>query len=454
KTQGGRQILVRPMNGVAKSFLSGPRGEGGREISVPLEIRIDEENKSARLSWPGGEQGLTVGQWSPWVRVTFAVNDAASVTGMTRFYLKSLSPNFSLYASAFNFTPDAPVFPISYPEGYAKRLKDSIGDFHTLGMPHDTWALNEGAMSDEMFLEQSRTVLDEEIKMLEHELPNFKEGLFVFVVETPDRVQHMFWRAVDPAHPLYTAEFAQKYGGVIEDAYRQMDEILGLVLNHVDDGTFLMVVSDHGFKSFRRAVHLNSWLRDNGFLIYKEGAGQKTGDEFFKDVDWSRSKAYAVGLGSVYLNLKGREKEGIVEPGAEADAVKREIARKLKDLKDAKTGVGAVRAVHLGEEIFSGEAIAEAPDLLVGFEDGYRASWQTALGAAPADEIEDNLKKWSGDHIIDPTLVPGVFFSNRKVDVANPSLYDMSPTVLSLFGIEVPVNQTGRDLFHMQEATR
>ncbi|MGH7197799.1 MAG: alkaline phosphatase family protein, partial [Candidatus Omnitrophota bacterium] len=256
------------------------------------------------------------------------------------------------------------------------------------------------------------------------------------------------------AHPLYTVEFAQKYGGVIEDAYRQMDGLLGLVLNHVDDQTVLLVISDHGFKSFRRAVHLNSWLRDNGFLIYKEATAQKAGDEFFKDVDWSRSKAYAVGLGSVYLNQKGREKEGIVEPGAEADAVKREIARKLKELKDAKTGRGAVRAVHLGEEIFSGDAIAEAPDLLVGFEDGYRASWQTALGAAPADQIEDNLKKWSGDHIIDSTLVPGVFFSNRKVDVGNPSLYDMSPTVLSLFGIEVPADQPGRNLLQMREAAR
>lgn len=450
KTQGGRRILVHFAGGKAQSFLSGPRGDGGREISVPLEMRIREEGGGVDLSWTGGEQTLHVGEWSPWTRVDFNIDASTKLTGMTRFYLRSVSPEFSLYASAFQFTPENPVYPISYPGDYAKRLKDAVGDFHTLGMPHDTWALNEGAMTDEMFLEQSRTILDEEIKMLRHELLGFRDGLLVFVIVTPDRIQHMFWRAIDEKHPLYTPADAHRYGHVIEQTYRDMDEILGIVMNHADDETTLMVVSDHGFKSFRRAVHLNSWLRDEGYLVYEEARSAASGGEFFEGVDWSRSRAYAVGLGSLYLNLKGREKRGIVNPGEEAEALKKEIAGKLSELKDPGTGQSAVRRVFFGNEIYSGEAAPEAPDLLAGFQDGYRASWQTALGAAPEALMEDNLKKWSGDHIIDAELVPGIFFSNRAIAEENPSLYDICPTILGLFGLPVSPDQPGSDLFQSQ----
>jgi predicted AlkP superfamily phosphohydrolase/phosphomutase len=258
----------------------------------------------------------------------------------------------------------------------------------------------------------------------------------------------MFWRAIDPQHPLYTPETSKKFGYVIPDVYRQMDQILGYVMERVDDKTLLMVVSDHGFKSFRRTVHINSWLRDNGYLVFKGPAETPVeGKEFFRNVDWSRSRAYAVGLGSLYLNLKGREKSGIVESGAEAEKLKREIASKLETLKDQKSGQPAVRKVYLSEDVFEGEAVADAPDLVVGFEEGYRASWQTALGASPVPQIEDNLKKWSGDHILDHRLVPGVFFSNKKTDKADPTLYDLSPTLLSAFGLEIPRNQKGRALF-------
>jgi len=449
--QGGKNIRVRIANNQIKTFITGAYGEEGGEISVDLNIQIDPEEEKVNIRWEGGETTVDLEGWSQWARVEFPIASNTSITGMTRFHLKSLSPHFELYASAFNFTPENPVHKISYPNDYAKRLKDAVGDFHTLGMPHDTWALNKGAMTEEMFLQQSQTILDEEKKMLKYELPQFKEGLFVFVVETPDRIEHMFWRAIDPEHPLYTKEDAKKYRDVIPNTYRDMDEILGIVKGYVDEDTLLMVISDHGFKSFRRAVHINSWLRDQGYLVFKPGVEGKEGDEFFKNVDWSKSKAYAVGLGSIYLNIKGREKQGIVNPGTEVDTVLSEIAAKFKEFKDEKTGQAIVREVYRGDEIFSGEAISDAPDLLVGFEDGYRASWQTALGASPLSQIEDNRQKWSGDHILDYRLVPGIFFSNQRINKPNPSLYDLSPTILSLLGIEVPENQKGKALFLIRQ---
>jgi len=447
KAQGGKQVSVAVLDGRVETVFKGPRGVDGKEIEVPVEVKIDPDKNGAELRVAGETTHLKLREWSPWLRIRFSAKGISPVEGMSRFYLRSLLPEFRLYVSALNFTPENPVFPISYPNDYAKQLKDAIGDFHTLGMPHDTWALNEGAMDEEMFLEQSQAVLDEETAMLKHELPRFKDGLFVFVVETPDRVQHMFWRAVDKSHPLYSEEVASRYGSVIPDAYRKMDAILGLVMRYVDDRTTLLVLSDHGFKSFRRAVHLNSWLRDNGFLTYKEGGQGGAGREFFAGVDWQRTKAYAVGLGSIYLNLAGREKLGSVKAGAEADEVKRRIAEGLKGLKDGAAGKPVVRAVHLGEAIFEGEAASDAPDLLVGFEDGYRASWQTALGASPAAQLEDNLKKWSGDHIIDSELVPGILFSNKKIMKPNPSLYDLLPTVLSLYQIKIPGDMRGGSLF-------
>lgn len=444
KAQGGLRIPVTLHKDRIETMVRGPYDKNGKEVTVPLEILVDRDEKSIELIWEGGREVIGIHQWSPWMRFRFDVGGSHKITGMTRFYLLSLDPEFELYASAFNFTPDDPAQPISYPDDYSRKLYEAIGDYHSLGMPHDTWAMNEGVMSEEMFLEQSETILQEETAMLKKELKEFESGLFVFVIETPDRVQHMFWRAVDEQHPLYTPELAAKYGSVISDIYRRMDEILGLVMGYLDEKTTLIVMSDHGFKTFRRAVHLNSWLRNQGYLAVPR---TKKDNMLFQGVDWSRTRAYAVGIGGIFLNMKGRESKGIVEPGAEAEKIQREIARKLKQLKDGPDKIQVVRDVYRADQIYSGAAMAEAPDLLVGFEVGYRASWQTALGASPIPVMEDNLKKWSGDHINDAALVPGIFFSNRKIDVEDPTLYDFAPTILAFFGLEIPEEMQGRPLW-------
>ena len=318
-------------------------------------------------------------------------------------------------------------------------------------MPFQTWAVNEGRLSEEPFLAQAEEVLKKEKAVLNLELKRFQRGILFAYFESPDIIQHMFWRYIDPQHPLYDAQAPRQYKECIENWYKRMDDILGEVMQSLNEGDSLIVLSDHGFDSFRRAVHLNSWLRQNGFLQLKD-ADAKNGAELLRDIDWSKTKAYAISFGAIYINQLGREKYGIVKPGQETEAIKEEIIEKLKTWQDDKYNNPVVNKVYRKEDIFRGEYARQAPDLYVGFNRGYRASWQTALGAVPEELIEDNLKKWSGDHLFDPALIPGVIFSNRKITKPNPSIYDLTPTILKIIGFAAdqdnPLGLDGETLFH------
>ncbi len=231
---------------------------------------------------------------------------------------------------------------------------------------------------------------------------------------------------------------------VIEDLYKRMDGLVGRVAAGLGKRGVLFVMSDHGFKSFRRGVNLNSWLHQNGYLAL--ATGRTESGEWFKDVDWTRTKAYALGLGGLYLNLKGRESQGIVGPGAEAAALKAELGRKLGAIKDGGNGPAAITRVYDREAVYAGPYKDNAPDLIIGYNEGYRASWDGVTGVVNAIVIEDNTKAWSGDHCIDPALVPGVLFSNLKIKRPDPSIMDVAPTVLELFGIAPPAHMDGRGL--------
>jgi predicted AlkP superfamily phosphohydrolase/phosphomutase len=197
-----------------------------------------------------------------------------------------------------------------------------------------------------------------------------------------------------------------------------------------------MVMSDHGFKPFRRGVNLNTWLYENGYLALK--GDRPTGAQWYQDVDWSRTRAYAVGLGGIYINLAGREAKGIVQPGEEQARIKREIAAGLRVLRDEQHDCPAIADVYDTDVIYSGPYVREAPDLFVGFAVGYRASWDCATGEIAEHAIQDNTKSWSGDHCMNPPDVPGIFFCNRELDVDRIHIMDIGPTVLDLFGVEVP----------------
>jgi predicted AlkP superfamily phosphohydrolase/phosphomutase len=262
----------------------------------------------------------------------------------------------------------------------------------------------------------------------------------------------MFFRDLDTAHPALTAGPAALGPSVIEDLYKKMDALVGRVAAELGPKGALFVMSDHGFKSFRRGVNLNAWLRANGYLAL--APGRTASAEWFKDVDWTKTRAYGLGLGGIYLNLAGRESRGTVKPGAEAAALKAELSRKLLALRDGANGPAAITHIYDREAVYAGPYKENAPDLIIGYNEGYRASWDGVTGVVDGTVIEDNVKCWSGDHCIDTALVPGVLFSSLKIKRSDPSIMDVAPTVLELFGLTPPPHMDGRGLVDVAALAR
>jgi predicted AlkP superfamily phosphohydrolase/phosphomutase len=302
--------------------------------------------------------------------------------------------------------------------------------------------LNEEVLDDQAFLAQCYANHDDRERMLFDALEKTQQGMCACVFDTTDRVQHMFWRYLEDDHPAARDVPRDQRPSVIQDLYSRMDKLIGRVMGQIDDKTLLMVVSDHGFKSFARCVNLNAWLHQNGYLALKPGKTE-SGD-WFDDVDWSRTRAYTMGLNGLYLNLKGREREGIIEPGADADLLKDELRHKLDGLVDPASGRAGITGVFDCDSVYAGPYVDNAPDLIVGYGDGFRASWDSVMGKVTSQIFEDNLKAWSGDHCIDPRLVPGVLFCNRKISDEKPAIVDVAPTVLKLFGLALPAHLDGK----------
>lgn len=385
-------------------------------------------------------------EWSEWIPVTFHLSRGATMHGMVRAYLVSARPDLRLYFSPIHFQPERPAFPISHPARFAGDLADRIGPYHTLGQAEDTMALNGGHLDEAAFLEQSYTVLAERRSMLDAMMRE-ERHVSVIVFDTPDRIQHMFWRYLEPDHPAYDAEGAERFGGAIEQVYRVCDEIVGQALGYCDERTTLLVLSDHGFTSFRRAVHVNRWLYEHQYLHLLPGHLPDDTASFFQSVDWARTRAYALGLNGIYINRKGREGQGLVAPGRETEALKQEIKEQLSLAVDPETGERMIETVYTQQEAWWGDALEGAPDLVIGYRRGYRGSWKNALGGVPERLVEDNRAKWSGDHCVDPSLVPGILLSNRRIGKADPSLMDLAPTVLQLLSIPVPQEMDGTPLW-------
>jgi predicted AlkP superfamily phosphohydrolase/phosphomutase len=409
-----------------------------REIAkVDLDISVSD-NSEIEMMIDGKKFTLKESQWSEWIVVRFNLGFKKTTTGIIKFFLKCIKPDLELYMTSVQINPKDPAFIISSPDEYIKELADRLGHFYTLGIPEDTKALEEGRISEETFMSMCDEIINEQEKMLWYEMDRFNEGLLAATFFSIDRIQHMFWVTRDPQHPLYDRAYADKYGHVIDDYYRKMDRILGDLMKHIDNETALMVFSDHGFTSFRRGVHINSWLVQNGFmtLTKKMSIDDKEGGGLFQYVDWKKTSAFALGFGSIYLNLRGRERQGTVEPGSGAESLSDRIISEMAKLTDPKDGQAVVKKIYKRHEIYDGGQEKNAPDLVMGFNDGFRGSWQTALGGSPAGILEDNLKKWSGDHIVDPSIVPGIFLANFKIKNDAPSLVDIAPTVLSFFGLD------------------
>jgi len=435
--------VVRPQpagEGVFTTYLIGPRNpKAGGDLQIEVTLKIDGAGRRVVLQSEGTPRELEIrlGEWSEWLRVRFKVGMLQSIRGMLRFYLVRCEPDLALYASPVNFDPHSPPFTISNPPEYAGELAQRIGLYYTTGMVEDHTGLNNERISEEAFLDQCEIVWRERETMMLRELESFEEGFFYCLFDTPDRIQHLFWRFTEPDHPanrgvLKSGEFTH----VIDDCYRRCDAAVGKALEYSDEETLFIALSDHGFNSFRRGVHLNTWLHDNGWLALRGGArpGEDAGD-LLRQVDWGRTRAYALGLGGIYLNLKGREEQGIV-PADQADAVKAAVVHGLDGVTDPERGHAlAIRRAYPREAIYRGPYLEEAPDVLVDFAPGYRISWSSSMGGIARGWFEDNVKKWSGDHIIDPEQVPGVLFMNRPFRGEKAQLLDMAPTILAALGV-------------------
>lgn len=435
--------IVAQLHGPPNSFR-----KGNPELTIPFTVDRDADEPVGRLAIQGQQLVLTAGEWSPWIRVTFTfIPGLEKITGICRFYLKQVHPRFELYVSPINIDPVDPALPISTPESYSSALVRAVGPFYTQGIAEDTKALTSGVFDDSEYLEQASAVFDDQRRIFLQELAHFRAGLFFYYFSGVDLNSHMFWRAADPKSPIYSPQLAEKYGHVIEDSYREMDAMLGEILKVADIDTTVLVVSDHGFAPFRRSFNLNTWLVENGYLILREGAQPGPGTNIFADVDWSKTRAYGLGLNGLYLNLRGREKNGIVNPGTEARALEIEIVAKLTAERDPKDKQQIITRVDRASVAYSGPESALAPDMIVGYNRGFRIGWSSVLGGIPTQVLEDNTDPWSGDHCIDYTQVPGVVLSNRRIQATRPALTDIAPTILAEFGIARPATMQGHNIF-------
>jgi predicted AlkP superfamily phosphohydrolase/phosphomutase len=449
--EGGMCIPLAINGNRIETYISGPENsllKNAEEIRLPLFITIDKEKEEALLEASGQKFKLKKQTFSDWIRLTFRPGLRMKVRAICRFYISELHPHFKMYCTPLNIDPEKPALPISHPFIYSIYLAKLLGSFITLGEANDTWALNEGALSEKAFLELTYSNHREWENMLFNALNKVKKGLIACVFETTDSIQHMFWRYLEKDHPALQGSEARMSEKVIEELYQRMDELVGRVLERIDEKSVLIIISDHGFKSFRRGVNLNSWLYLNGYLRLKDG--KKESDEWFKDVDWEKTKAYALGLGGIYINQKGREAKGIVGEGAETRALKQELIRKLSGLRDEEADFTAINKIFDRDELPAGPYKENSPDLIVGYNEGYRISWDSVKGKVKGSAFEDNTRAWSGDHCIDPRIVPGVFFCNKKTNRTDPSIVDIAPTALELFGVQVPSHLDGQSLIDAQ----
>src|SRR5688500_16220786 len=426
-----------------------------QDVRVPFTIQWNRAGRTAAITIDGQTIALQPGAWTPWIDLTFKVNFVVRLHGMVQMLLMNAGSELQLYVSPVNFKPESPPVPISSPARFAADLHEAVGDFRTLGWAEATWALNEGRMDEKTFMDDLMVAFDDRAKVILHRLDAKDWDLLIGVIESTDRVQHMMWRLIDPKHPLYDAALAAQFGDSIERVYKKADDFVGEVAKRVGPEVPVMIVSDHGFHSWRKAVNHNTWLVQNGYMTLKgqQGADKKLSDlfgggTFWENVDWSRTRAYAMGIGQIYFNVRGRESQGIVSPGAESSALAGELGAKLLTMQDPEDGAPIVRSVYKRDDIYSGEYLSNASELQVGMHEGYRVSWQTTLGGSPEGLVYANMKKWSADHGgYDFSTTAGVLITNRRIPAAAPSIMDIAPTVLKYFGVHIPSDIDGKPLF-------
>jgi predicted AlkP superfamily phosphohydrolase/phosphomutase len=442
-----RTELVGPVNTFLVSSQTYDPDPNAHKAMLPFEVHLDDREDAALIEIGGQKVVLKRGEFSEWVPVEFELLPLiGTVRGICRFLLKDVRPHLRLYVTPINIDPAEPALPVTYPEELGGELARAIGPFWTKGLPADTKAFDYRILSDEEYVKQAQLILRERMALFDYEWARFDKGLFYFYVSSTDQDAHMLWRNMDATHPMHAASDV-RFAGYLHDLYAETDKMVGKILPAIDDDTLVLVCSDHGFAPFGREFHLNTWLREKGYLKIKDSAKNKESTSIL-DVDWSQTNAYGIGFNGLFLNRKGREGQGIVDD-VRAVHLLRELRRELEAIRDDETGKRPVARVYGREELYSGDKTHEMAELFVGYTPGYRSSAPSVLGeTGPASRILDiNRWAWSGDHSMARDLVPGTLFSSRKVARNDPSILDLPVTILEWFGVAKPSQMVGRSIF-------
>jgi len=459
ETIGGvRNVLARD-GATYRSTLIGPDSPDGGPMTLPVAVTVDAA--AHRAVFEVGGHGFTLGpdENSEWIPLAFAAGPSMTAKGIAKFRVTSFDAPFAFYVTPIHIDPESPAMSISHPAHYAIALAKLQGKFATLGLAEDTWALNERVIDEQAFLDQAYQIHDERRRQFFHVLDRQRNGSISVVFDATDRIQHMFFRYQDADHPANAGKDVERHRHAMRDLYDRADELVGETVARLRHDDVLFVISDHGFKTFQRGVNLNTWLRENGYLFLVDdpvgGALPGLAADFKVEpaaIDWSRTRAYVSGLGGFYLNLKGREGQGIVTPD-ESPGLIDELIAKLRVLRDEDRGVNCVNAVWKADEVYQGPYTRNSSDIVVGFKIGYRTGWDAAVGRVTGRTFEDNTRSWSGDHCVDPRLVPGILLSSVSFTETRPALIDMAPTILDLFGIERPAWMTGQSFLPRKDAS-
>jgi len=425
----GAIIPVRLDNQHTELIVDGPDNTLRKDhprTTITVKVDVDPEKPVALFEAGGKKIVLKQGEWSEWLPVNIPMlGPVASAHGMIRLYAKELKPGFRVYVSPVNIDAAQPDLPISNPKTYSADLAAAIGEFYTQGMAEDTAALRKGVLTRQEYLQQAALVHKEHLAILHHAIEKQKDGFLFFHFFGIDQNSHMLWG---------------KYDSELLETYKLVDRTVGEVMKKAPDAT-LIVMSDHGFNTFDRAVNLNAWLMKEGYLTLTDP--KLVGDaEAFVNVDWAKTKAYAVGLNAIYINQVGREERGSVHP-VERQRLLDEMEKKLLTFRDPGTGEAVIDRLYR----LNPQHPETAPDLLVGYMPRYRASWKTVLGSVPAELVEDNTDAWVGDHCISDRFVPGLLITNQRTKLEHPALADLPFTFLNEYGVTPPPKLQGRRLF-------
>ena len=411
---------------------------------IDFTVSRDPAADVVRIDIQGHRIVLNKGEYSDWVKVRFEMLPVlSSVAGIARFYVKEVHPHLKIYVTPINIDPEEQAMPVTHPEELGGEIASEIGPFWTKGLPSDTKAFDYCVIDDEGYVKQAELILKDRMALFDYEWSRFRSGLFFFYVSSTDQDAHMLWRNMDKTHPMHEMSDL-RYAGYLHHVYEEMDRLVGKVLPAVDENTLLLICSDHGFAPFGRQFHLNTWLRDNGYLAIKDEAAKKETTNIL-DIDWSRTAAYGIGFNALYINQEGREWQGFVSPG-EREKLMQRLTAELETITDPDTNIHPVARVYPREEVYSGDYTFEMPDLLVGYTPGYRSASSSVLGETGKPTLDLNPYAWSGDHSMAKDLVPGSLFSSHPIRRSNPEITDLPISILDFFGIDKPPHMDGSTL--------